>query len=673
AEPVSRFLGDCPVVVVEGRAFPIAVEYIHGHATAMSDQISAAIEKLLCESKSGDVLVFLPGAPEIRRAMRELEPLARQHDLLVVPLHGSLAAHEQLRALQPARQREVILATNIAETSLTIDGVRFVIDSGTARIAGFDPSRGIDRLDLRPISQASAIQRAGRSGRTGPGRCIRLYSEKDFHARAAFEAPEIRRVDLSGTVLALHSWGVRDPEKFGWFDPPPHAAIESAERMLAMLGALDARADSRITQLGRRMLELPVHPRLARMLLAGADAGMSRHVAGIAAMLSERDFARDDESDAPQTRASSDLLVRLPLLDAENPSTDVDVSALRQIRRVRDQLFRMLPSASPRAADESDLLRAVLLAYPDRVARRRGAGPGALMVGGTGVRLDRRSVVQDWEFFVAADARHDPRGESAEAVVRLASGIEAQWLSELFSDAIRSEQRTTFDEKSGRVTTVRVTLYRDLVIREDRGTPVDSSDVERALADAVRARAAEIFSSNATAAQLIKRVALLRQWMPEHGWPSFDDVELGELLSEISVGKRSIDEVARADLAGSLRARLPYPLDRLLEEHAPQSVEVPSGSRISVDYSGASPVLAVRIQEIFGWSESPRLAGGRVPLLLHLLAPNYRAVQITNDLKSFWSTTYFQVRKDLRVRYSKHAWPENPLTARPQAKGARRR
>jgi ATP-dependent helicase HrpB len=707
AEPVARFLGDCPIVRVEGRTFPVTIEYRGQPAGAakasLADLVAGAVQDLVpASSGGGDVLAFLPGAEEIRRTGRQLEPLARDRDLLVLPLHGSLPAEEQTRALRPADRRKVILATNIAETSLTIEGVDTVIDGGLARVAGYDPQRGLDRLELQRISKASATQRAGRAGRTRPGRCVRLWSQRDELAMPDFELPEVRRVDLCSTVLALHAWGKSDPRQFGWYEPPPEQTLVAAERLLEMLGALKGGA---ITQIGQQLMTVPAHPRLARMLLAAAQAGALREGAALAALLSEKDILAVDTSTpfrdrGPSTQGASDLLVRLELLDRAERSNfaphlrseGIDPIAARSAARLREELFRQsrrLP-ARPQVRDvagllpyrrrettqpdEATLLKLPLYAYPDRVVRRREKDPAAgVMVGGGGVRLAPESIVRQGEFFVALDARHDQRSAAREAMVRIASGIEPEWLEELFPNEVRRERTVVYDAERDRVIARGVTAYRDLVLRQDKDAPVDPGLAAAALAQAVRPRAAEIFQSDEAASEWLARLELLRQGMPEHPWPAMGPDELADLLGSATSGKRSLEELRRMPLVPLLQGRLEYPLDRLFEQHAPDSLTVPSGSRVRLSYTkGDRPVLSARLQELFGWTDTPRVAGGRVPVLIHLLAPNYRPVQITDDLRSFWSTTYFQVRKDLRVRYPKHAWPEDPLTATPEAKGRRR-
>jgi ATP-dependent helicase HrpB len=663
AEPVARFLGDCPIITVPGRTFPIDIRYASAPSAApLPQRVASALENQNVPfSEKGDILVFLPGVQEINRTAREVSAWSDRHDARIFPLHGSLPFEEQQRALNPSDQRKVILATNIAETSLTIEGVRTVIDGGYARVAGYDPQRGLDRLDLARISKASAKQRAGRAGRTAPGICIRLYTEKEFHALADFELPEIRRVDLAGMVLALHAWGKPDVRAFGWYEAPGEATIAAAERLLDML---DAVKEGQITPLGRRILSLPVHPRLARLLIAAAEERLLAHGAAMAALLSERDLAPFER--APKTQATSDLLVRMHLIESSP-----------QAARVRDELVRIGRAIKPtskatRHDPDEAMLRLALLAYPDRVCRRRESDPSAaVMVGGGGARLAPDSVVRQHEFFVALDARQDDRSNAREALVRIASAIEPPWLEELFPDQIRLARELVYDPQRQRVVGHGTVKYRDLVLREDKDAPVNHEEAGRILAEALRSSAAPMIECNEDAAALLARVDLLRRAMPEHNWPTFDP---GEILAEMCRGKRSVEEVERVPLVPILMAQLTYPLDRLLDEQAPTTIEVPSGSRIKVQYpTGQPPVLAVRLQELFGWTATPRIAAGRVPVVLHLLGPNFRPVQITNDLRSFWATTYFQVRKDLRVRYPKHSWPEDPLTAIPQAKGGRRR
>ena len=713
AAPVAEFLGGCPVLHSRGRLFDVALTYAGappaqrgvGQGDAMQDRIAGVVDGLLAGPdavEAGDILIFLPGAEEIRRTMQRLETVAHREDALLVPLHGSLPAPEQFRALEPATRRKIICATNIAETSLTIEGVRTVIDSGLARVAGYDPRRGLDKLELKRISLASARQRAGRAGRTAPGRCIRMWSAADERHMAEFDLPEILRVDLCPTVLAVHAWGQADPRAFGWLTPPPAEMLAAAEKLLAMLGALSAPKGGTLTPMGKRLLGLPVHPRIGRMLIAAADQGMLEQGATLAALLSERDIlvhtgrAADGGGafgkNPRATVSRSDLLVRMALLDeaargqfhAALRDRGIDLVAARQVMKTRDELLRVgrtigsstpHPRAANAEAQEDALLKLALVAYPDRVVRRREADPAAgIMVGGTGVRLAPESSVHQSDFYLAIDARQDERSRTREALVRIASSIDPQWLEELFPTQMRHERGVEFDESTERIVPVTRLWYRDLLLKEDRHGQLDPDKAAEVLAAAIRPRAPAIFADDERAATWLARLDLLRTDMPENPWPIADDAALGELLASVAAGKRSLADFAKVNLTELLDSLLHYPLDRKFAELAPESITVPTGNSIRVAYvKGQPPVLAVRLQELFGMTDTPRIAGGRVAVLLHLLSPGYKPVQITHDLRSFWKSAYFEVRKDLRVRYPKHAWPEDPLTAAPVSKGRPRR
>ena len=690
AGPVARFLGGCPILEVEGRAHPVEVRHAPASTAPLPERVAAAVERAIADP--GDILIFLPGWEEIRRTARQLGPLADREGLLILPLHGSLPAEEQDRALRPADRRKVILATNVAETSLTIEGVRTVIDSGLVRRAGYDPERGLDRLELGRISRASATQRAGRAGRTAPGTCIRLWSAREDRGLEPFDQPEVRRADLAGTALTIHAWGHADLARFGWYESPPAEALDAADRLLARLDAIDAEGGV-ITPLGHRLLDLPVHPRLGRLLEAAAGRGLIREGASLAALLSEKDILATSGPDAgrdrPPGRGRSDLLRRLDLLgEAERlrfgpgaRGIGVDPNAARQVARARDQLERIarrLPGARRTGsddADEDDLLKLALVAYPDRLARRReGGGPTARMVGGRGVRLDPASIVRDAELFLALDPREDRRGGALEARVRVASEVRAVWLEELFPERLRRLCSVEFDEARGRAVAVQTLCFDDLPLREDRNAPVDPDEASAALARAVGHRARAFVAENKAASAWLGRVDFLRRHLPEEAFPEFQDDDLAESLVLACVGRRTLDELRRVPLVPIFRGRLTHAQGRLLDAEAPEAIAVPSGNRIRLEYPPEGPpVLAVRLQELFGWSDTPRLARGRVTVLLHLLGPNDRPVQITEDLRSFWTSAYFQARKDLRARYPKHAWPDDPGTALAEAKGGRRR
>jgi ATP-dependent helicase HrpB len=691
AEPVAKFLGDAPIVRVEGRTFPVEISYQGSNGDSLPDRMARAIEAALPGERGpgSDILAFLPGAEEIRRTARALAPIAAREGVLVLPLHGSLPADEQDRAIRPGNQRKIVLATNIAETSLTIDGVSTVIDGGVARVASFDAERGIDRLELRRISRASATQRAGRAGRTRPGRCVRLWSERDERGMAVSDRPEIDRIDLAATLLAVHAWGVVDPATFAWFESPQPDRLAAADAVLRMLGAVDT--DGKISPIGRDLLDCPAPPRTALLLREASRAGLARPGATLAALLSERDIVlRPDRPGArgaarPVAHGVSDLFVRLDAFDdAERRKfapglrdQGIDPMAARRVAQARDDLLRIArrwPQTSAVNLDEDALLQILLVAFPDRVCRRRTADPSAgLMVGGRGVRLEPDSVVRDGEFFLALDPRADDRGVNREARVRIASLVRPEWLTRFFPEAVRLEKGARFDDERGRVVGEHRLIYRDLTIEEHEHVAVEPEVASRVLADALRPRAEDLIRENEAAGPWLARYQTLTRIMPDLGLPPLDEAAFSALIDAACRGRRTREEVRKAPWLDLLRGTLTYQQARSLDDLAPEALTVPSGSRIRLLYEpDRPPVLAVRLQELFGWLETPRIAGGRVAVVLHLLGPNYRPVQVTDDLRSFWSSAYFQVRKDLRNRYPKHSWPEDPLSARAEARGARR-
>ncbi len=671
----------CPIVTSEGRLFPVDIAY-EPRSTQDAWPIAAAktVERVL-QGTPGDVLCFLPGMQEIRQATRELQDRLGYDNILILPLHGDLSPEEQDRALQPQSQRRVVLATNVAETSVTVEGITAVVDTGLARMQTFDASVGMDRLELTPIARDAADQRAGRAGRTQPGICVRLWTEASHAHRPERTPPEIFRVDLAGAVLQLLTIGEADVQRFPWLDAPPSDAIDQAMALLRRLGAI---GESGLTDLGRAMASLPVHPRLARMLIEGERFGHGPRVALAAALLAERDpFTRGrGESGSPIRRkvdAESDVLERVRALEAyeADGTTTFPVGTLlpqaaRFLLRARDQMLRMLRSdaAAMRLnrieADEA-VLRSLLTAFPDRVARRRAGDPTkGVMVGGSGVRLAPWCILSSAELFLAIDVNADPR----ETLVRQASAIQRDWLT----GAIVATIAIDFDEASERLVAVKRWLYEDLLIEETPAALPKSEEASRRLAETGRTRLSRVLpEAESAGGSFLARARWLREQMPDLGLPAFDDAELGDLLPWACADCRSFDEVRRADWLGLLQSKLTPTQVQAVEREAPESVQVPSGSRIALAYeSGRSPVLAVRIQEMFGLKETPRIAAGRVRVLLHLLAPNYRPQQVTDDLASFWKNTYPLIRKELRIRYPKHAWPEDPMTAvaesRPQRK-----
>lgn len=667
--PVSRFLGDVPVLESQGRMYPVEIAHLaeRDPRANLWDLAAAAVKRALARplDESGHLLVFLPGMREIRRTAERLDGI----DADVHVLHGSASADDQDRALAPSARRKAILATNIAETSLTIDGVRTVIDGGVARVPYHDPRLGIDRLETRRISRASAEQRAGRAGRTAPGRCVRLWTSPEDGLLSPAEAPEIHRIDLASTLLTLKAWGSADSSRFEWFEPPKPDALARAERLLALLGAADAKGQ--LTDLGRALARLPLHPRLGSLLVFGAQRGLAREAAGIAALAAEDELSGHGGS---ARSGASDILDRLESLERGR------LEAGRAIERVRDDLLRMVKEeidgdARPGPRDrEEKLLRLLLHAWPDRVTRRREPGsPRGVMAGGRGVVLDESSGVRKADFFLSIDIR-DSGNESR---VFAASAVERAWLEEDMPHLCAEGFVHRFDDERRRVVTLKRFAYMDIALDERIAGPhMDPEGASAALAEALSPRAAEMFARDEDATRTLARLRFLARAMPDLKLPDFGDTTFSAIVREACAGKTSADDVEKG-IADALRLHLTREQRRALDEHAPESVGVPSGKRAKLEYNAddpsRAPVMAVRLQELFGMMDAPRVAAGRVPVVVQLLGPNYRPVQTTQDLRGFWSRTYPEVRRELRARYPKHSWPDDPFTAVAVAGAPRRR
>lgn len=681
ALPIAKYLGDCPVVDSQGRSFPVEIRYQHHlERRPLPDLVAEGVETML-DATAGDCLVFLPGVGEIRQCEKRLSGIAHDRQLSLLQLYGDLPAEQQDAVLARSNRRKVILATNVAETSLTIEGVTGVIDSGLARVLRYDERTGLDRLDLGPISRASADQRAGRAGRTQAGVCLRLWPEAAQRARAEFELPEIERVDLAGAVLQVLCWIEPDLDAFPWFQPPPCAAMERAKKLLALLGAANKGG---ITSLGRQIAELPVHPRIGRLLIEGQRRGVVEQVALAAALLSERDpFLRRERHAGDRRGAShrsrSDTLDRVHAVEqyeqlghADSELGQLNTSAVKHILRTRDQLVRLVErknrSESPPGNEDTAFMRSLLAAYPDRLTRRREpGGKRGLMVGGRGVRLADEVALADDELFLSIDVD----GASGEALVRQASAVNRAWLP---SEQLITQNKIEFDEATERISSERQVLYSDLVIEEGQAGPANNEEIVEALVQAAQSRLDKVFPhDNENAAGFRQRVAFLNQAVPDLKLPSLDDEQLAGLLPQLVPGCRSFADLRRAPWLEAMKGLFTWQQLQTIDREAPERIEVPSGSHITVQYQvGRPPILAVRIQEVFGMAETPRVAGRRVPVLMHLLAPNMRVAQITDDLASFWANTYAMVRKDLRARYPKHSWPEDPYTAEAQRRPQRK-
>jgi ATP-dependent helicase HrpB len=710
AAPVARWLG-ARALRSEGRRFEVAVEHLPPEEAARTDlrleeQVARAVRRLHREGVDGDVLVFLPGAAEIRRAREALGEWAERAGVDLLPLHGDLPPDEQDRAVTPGPRRKVILSTNVAETSVTIEGVVAVVDSGLARVASHSPWSGLPTLELRKISRASAAQRAGRAGRTRPGRALRLYGQHDHDARPEFDVPEILREDLADTLLSLAALGTSDLD---WFEAPPAPAVEAARRLLLRLGALDA--GGRITEVGRRILRVPGHPRLGRLVVEAAGRGAADEGALLAAILGERDL-RDrralEGARLPPT-GDSDLLElahvfeeaaaarfapeRLRRMAVAPGATQAVERSRRQLQRVARDLARATstptstptatptstPTASPTPTSTSTptehaLLMATLAAYPDRVARRRGPGSDEIVLAGGGsARLDPASVVRDAPLLVAVDAeerRGDRRGTAggAEARVRVASAVTQDMLLDLFPDSLRYEQALSWNAQAERVEAMERLLYLDLVLEESRAARTDPEAVAARLAAEAVARGPRTFAEEGAVDRVLARIAFAAAHAPEAGLVAPGEADVAAALGDLCAGRRSFAELREADLPGALLARLDPRARPALERLAPERLTLPGGRSVRIQYeAGKPPWIESRLQDFFGMATGPTAAGGRVPIVLHLLAPNQRAVQVTTDLAGFWDRHYPAIRRELMRRYPRHAWPEDPRTASPPA------
>ena len=730
--PVAAFLGDCPVLVADGRLHPVAVslETVVSQEPVV-ERAARAVRRCLAEpvndtrppesfaappgsfaappgwrppdATPGHILVFLPGRGEIADLTGLLGDLGP--DVLVLPLHGGLTPEAQDRALQPPPRpgmRKIVLATNIAETSVTIEGVETVIDTGLARVPRFEPRLGLERLERVRISRASADQRAGRAGRTGPGRCLRLWTSLEHAALAPSDVPELQRTDLARTLLEIRSWGA-DPRTFRFFEAPDPAAIEQAEGVLRRLGQVDDRG---VTPAGKAALALPLHPRMAAVVAAGERLGVLREVATAAALLNERDILREK----PDLVADSDLTLRLDALEAcsqANFRADVcrrfglDAVAAREVLRVREQILHavgdrhasgLAPHGQARGdrADRRDardpreietrVLRSLLAGYGDRVAQRRTPrGTKLKLAGGGGATLDKRSVVHEAELLLAVSLEAGLHGRG-EHRVTIASAIDRAWLT------TTRELETRWDaERAGVVQSLADRFLELTLAQHPAGDAADPTVASALLAERAAAEPERAFDISAPATEsFLSRVRFLAEHLPEQGFPDFAELRTGRAeqadgaersgravptwIQAVAVGRRTFDDLRRVELTTWLRAELTPAQQTALDRHAPERFPLPAGRAGRLTYiPGEPPVLAAKIQHFFGLERTPTVADGRVRVRLHLLAPNGRPAQVTQDLESFWKNTWPLVRKELRGRYPKHAWPEDPRTAWPDA------
>jgi ATP-dependent helicase HrpB len=679
ATAVARLLGDAPIVTAAGRAFEVATHWLAGAvanrgarevdvAVRMARTIAQSIER-----DTGDILAFLPGQTEIRRTQQHLGEHSLPQHVSVLPLFGDLSPADQDAALRPgdAQHRKIVLATNIAETSLTIEGVHVVVDSGLARRARFDPATGMSGLETVRISRASADQRRGRAGRLGPGVCYRLWSETEHASLAAQSAPEILEADLAPVALDLAQWGIVDPRALRWLDPPPAATFAQARDLLRSLEAIDAQG--RITPHGRSLARLGTHPRLAHMIVRGAELGLQRLAVEIAAVLGERDLLRWSAN-----RRDADLRLRIEALrrgrvDDPHVAADlrVDGGARQRALRSVEVLQRQSPT-QPSAArgggkekeEEVEVGRLLAFAYPDRIAQSRGGGGRYLLAGGRGARLlDAQSIGQA-EFLVVADLDAGDR----EALIRLAAPVSRAALESAFAALIEHRERFEWDAREQAVVAQDERWLGAIRLDERRLENPDSARVTSALLKGIAELGLEALPWSKDACALRQRLIFARVFdtRETQPWPDVGDSALSATLDTWLApwlsGMSRRDHLARLDMTAIIGGLLDWKQRQRLDEIAPTHLQVPSGSRIPIDYSSA-PTVAVRLQEVFGLAVTPAVGGGRVPLTMQLLSPAHRPVQVTKDLASFWARGYAEVRKELKGRYPKHYWPDDPTTA----------
>lgn len=685
AEPVARLLGGVPVIRSQGRTYPVTTRYL-GHlvaekpAASVSWEQSRAVERaveravrIALAEAEGDILVFLPGAGEIRRVGERLADLAAGN-VQVVPLHGGLTSEAQDRAIAPSPPgvRKVVLATSIAETSLTVEGIKVVIDSGLMRVQRFSPRTGMTRLETVRVSKASAEQRRGRAGRLGPGVCYRLWDEEDEARFADANRSEILEADLAPLALELALWGVQDAEELRWLDPPPSAALAKARELLAQLDAIDQ--TGAVTAHGKKMAELGVHPRLAHMILSAIPLGLGATACLLAAFLEDRDIFRG-EGGVPD----ADIRLRLEALagaraDAWHAGSRdrVDWDA---VRRIRSEAAHLMERAGidPGHGLQTDVERCGLLlafAFPDRIAARRASGSYVLR-NGRGAKFYGVQPLAQEPLIVAVEL--DDKG--ADGRILLAAPLSPEDLHTHFGHQIVREEVVTWDAASRRVIARAQRRLGAIVLDEEPLAEPDPSRVLHALIEGIRQEGLEALPWSKAAQRLRERLMFMHRLDPT--WPDVSDEgllqKLEEWLGPYLFGIRRIADIEAGHLITALEGLLSAEQRRKLDEWAPTHLVVPSGSRIPIDYSDPeAPALAVRLQEVFGLAETPRIAGGRVPLTLKLLSPAHRPVQVTQDLASFWKEAYFEVRKELRGRYPKHDWPDDPLKAVPSPSAKRR-
>ena len=677
AEPLAEKLS-ARVIRTEGRQFPVEIEHAERRADGPIATVAgqAVVRQLDREGGrlQGDMLVFLPGVGEIHRTLSELRSVAASRGFDLLPLHGELDVERQDRAILSGPRPRVVLSTNVAETSVTLEGIRTVIDTGWARVMRHDPASGVDRLSLERITRSSADQRAGRAGRLGPGRCVRLFTQGELREMRPALEPEVLRVDLCESFLLLKAWGTTDPRQLPWITPPTDGGMTAALNLLTLLGAISS-ATGPVTELGRRLARLPVHPRLGRMLLeagkrrSGPDGALLAALCRIRPRLAQKRGGPSGRSDLLLLR---DLFLEARAARFDRPVCDrLGLSArdLRAVDREARALGRHQDRGGEVSEDEDNLLKCVLAGHPDRVARRRGKGSEeALMTGGFALRLDQASSVRDDEFFVALDVTRLGSGQHAK--VRLASAVDLDWIAELHPDLASEVDETVWSEEKQRAEGRRRWFHQDLLLKEHALPSPDPEQAEVLLARAAsHPRFLEALLKDRRLEQTLLRVACLRASRPDLGLEAVGEEALAQAVRAACPGRTSLAELRAAPLREVLLAEMGRDVALLLERLCPARILLPSGRRAEITYRlDGPPLVSGKLQEFFGGGPPPSIAEGSVLLAVDLLAPNGRSVQITADLQSFWSKVYPQERRELARRYPRHPWPKIPAAATPTAR-----
>ena len=670
AEAVAALLGEAPVVTSEGQLYPVQTRFLEQPLKGRPEPVLVReIEDLFKQEKEGDILVFLPGAGEISRVIQALSGFARQQQAVVLPLYGNLSQKDQDRALRPDPdgRRKIVCATDIAETSLTIEGVRIVVDGGLARKPRFDPGSGMSRLETRRISRASADQRRGRAGRLGPGICFRLWTAAEDRGLVPQSEPEIAIADLSALALELAKWGVTDPEELTWMTVPPSGLLGQARDLLTSLGALDPAGH--ITDLGKQMIRLPLHPRLARMILKAEEWGETALACDLAALLSERDILKTDRE-----TPNADMRARLERVNRARKTGKGSPEVMRVLKNADDLRRRF--RAGKEAVSLTDAGVILAYAYPDRIGElRKDSKTVYRLSGGRGASLQTGDVLQGKSFIVVADLD----GKGRDARIYLAAEIDREDLKDRFADMVRSEKQVYWDEERDRIIVAEEEKIGALVLKSERIKNPPSDEVAMALLQVIRDRDMRDLPWSKGARAVQDRIAFVKHHeVNSENWPDIDDASLLETLEEwllpYLAGKNRMADLADLKLEEILLSGLDWEQQQKLDQFAPSHIKVPTGSRIRLDYADPDiPVLAVRLQELFGQQDIEAVAGGMVPVTLHLLSPAGRPAQITRDLAGFWQNSYADVKKDLKGRYPKHYWPDDPFQAEPTARAKPRK